>query len=223
MADGTLFIDYISGVAVHPPDAPLAFWGRYIGGHYQITPAEAAKLHAGNYKILVIYNGATNDPASVQGGLNEGRNDAQAALRAAAVLAIPAGLAIFVDVENRWAVTSDWIRGWAVAIAAAGYAPGYYCNPNPHSSVFSNVFCVASAAEPAVANSLLYSCNPCVKGNPNPYRPAAMQPTSPHCGPAPVVWQYAVLAYAPALNPATDNQFEVDVDCAQDSVSALLW
>ena len=225
MADGTVFRDYISAAAAAPPLSLLTFWGRYIGGHFQLSVAEAADLHAANFRILVIYNGATDSPGSVQGGLPEGQSDAQSAIAAAGLLPLPPGAALFVDIENTWLVTSDWIRGWASVVAASGFTPGFYCNPNPGSSVFSAAFCAAAALEPAVANSIVYSCNPTADGsvNPAPARPGAIGATSPNCGPAALVWQYAIKCYQPNLNPATDKQFQVDLDCADDSIAALLW
>ena len=221
MADGTLFIDYITRVATPPGGPSLSFWGRYIGGLYSITSGEAAFLQTRNFKILVIYNGA--GPGSVQGGLSAGQNDAAKAVKAAHALDIPAGRAIFADVENTWLPTPDWIKAWATSIAAAGYVPGYYCNPNPKDSTFCNQFCAAATQEPAVARSLIYSCNPCHLGAPSPPRPAAIQATIPSCGAAGVIWQYAVTCYPPSLNPETDRYFVVDLDCAQDSLSAILW
>lgn len=59
MANGTRFMDYIANCAVQGTDPELVFWGRYIGGQYSVTAAEAASLHANGINLLVIYNGAT--------------------------------------------------------------------------------------------------------------------------------------------------------------------
>jgi hypothetical protein len=226
MADGTVFYDYVNSCTVQDPLAPLAFWGRYIGKANGITAAEGAQLHTWGLRILVIYNATLNSPNSVQGGVPEGQNDAQIALQAAKALGIPTGVAIFADVENTWAVTSDWITGWATTIAAdpSGYVPGFYCNSNKANSVFAASYCtaVAAAVFPAFPNTLLYSCNPANQGAANFYRPGAVSPTATDCQ-TPTLWQYALSCYQPSLNPKTDPNFTVDLDCADDSLLAVMW
>jgi hypothetical protein len=226
MYDGTVFYDYINNCTVQPPLAPLAFWGRYIGKGNGITAAEATQLHTWGLRILVIYNATSNTGSSVQGGITQGQNDANKALTAAKALGIPGGVAIFADVENTWAVTSDWITGWATTIAgdAAGYVPGFYCNSNNNSSVFADQYCaaVAAAALPPFPNTLLYSSNPATNGAANFYRPGAVAPTATACQ-TPTLWQYAISCYKPSLDPATDANYTVDLDCADDGSLAIMW
>src|SRR5580704_10968080 len=93
--------------------AAPAFWGRYIGGHYSLTAVEAAFLNAAGCKILLIYNGTSNTAASVQGGFAEGQADANNAVAAAAALGVPPNTSVYADIEGGWAVTADWLCGWA--------------------------------------------------------------------------------------------------------------
>jgi hypothetical protein len=66
--DGTSrFASVVQRAGVAP-----AFWGRYIGATFALTPSEVTFLHSKSAKILVIYNGARNSQNSVQGGVAEG-------------------------------------------------------------------------------------------------------------------------------------------------------
>jgi hypothetical protein len=93
--DGSSGFDSVTQTAGASP----IFWGRYIGGNFAITAVEAAFLQAKACKILPVYNGTSNDAGSVQGGIAEGQADANDAADAAQALAVPAGVAIYADVE----------------------------------------------------------------------------------------------------------------------------
>jgi hypothetical protein len=211
----TLAFDAVTNRAGQPPE----FWGRYIGGNYSLTATEAAFLHAANCKILLTYNGTSNSAGSVQGGFAEGQQDAATAIAAAQALTVPAGTAIYADVEGDWNPTSDWIRGWATAVAAANFTPGLYCDPT-HGSTFDIAYCVASAAEPIVTGMYLWALHP----EPNPQCMAAgaapaFGPYTPSCGGNSFLWQYTEDCWEDLLGVRQG----IDMDQANDSAFNAMW
>ncbi len=205
-----LLYDYVRQLAGGMP----AFWGRYIGGRYSLTPAEVGFLHSRGCRILVVYNDTLNNPSSVQGGLAEGTADAQKAVQAAQTLAVPLNVCIFADIETGWPVSADWCKGWATGVKQSGYKAGFYGNPlRTNASCFSEPYGAAYNAEPALADSLIFSSEPepgcSTAGNAPPFAPS-----TPSCNVAgTVVWQYA------------ENCFsgQVDQDLAIDAGMAAMW
>jgi hypothetical protein len=214
--DGTVCFDSVTQRAGAAP----AFWGRYIGGFYAMTAAEATYLHGKGCSVLLVYNGTSNSAGSVQGGFAEGQADGNAAADAATALAVPPGIAIFADVEGSWTPTSDWLRGWATAVTARNFIPGMYANCTPGSN-FAQAYCVAQAAEPAVAGSLLWSMEPepaaaaCQAGaNAPPFAPA-----TPGCAANVVLWQYTEGCWEDTLG----NNAGIDMDVAMDTALTVMW
>ena len=205
-----LLFDYVRQLAGGMP----AFWGRYIGGRYSLTPAEAGFLHSRGSRILVVYNGTINNPSSIQGGLAEGSADAQKAILAAQTLGIPANVCIFADIETGWLLTADWCRGWAIAVQQSGYKAGFYGNPlQSNAHYFSEPYGFAYNSEPALVHSLVFSSEP-EPGCSTAGNAPAFAPSTPTCNPAgTVVWQYA------------ENCFsgQVDQDLAIDAGLAAMW
>jgi hypothetical protein len=205
-----LLFDYVSQLAGGMP----AFWGRYIGGRYSLTPAEAGFLHSRDCRILLVYNGTLNNPSSIQGGLAEGTADAQKAILAAQTLATPPNVCIFADIETGWPLTVDWCRGWAIAVQQSGYKAGFYGNPLQSNALyFCEPYCSAYSSEPALVNSLVFSSEP-EPGCSTAGNAPAFVPSTPSCNSAgTVVWQYA------------ENCFngQVDQDLAIDDGLAAMW
>jgi hypothetical protein len=184
-----------------------------------MTSAETAFLQGRGCKILPTYNGTSNTPGSVQGGFAEGQNDAGAAADAAQALGIPAGIAIYADIEGAWAVTSDWIRGWATAITARNFVSGLYGDCTP-GSTFEQAFCAAQAVEPTAATSFLWSMQP----EPGPQCRAAAAapaygPARPGCGGSVVLWQYTEDCWEDTLGVNAG----IDMDLAMDAAVAVMW
>lgn len=100
-------------------------WGRYLGDKEGvsagITPAEVELLQSNGVEILVIWN-RFNDAT----GLENGQNEARAAIRLARELGIPEGVAIFADIEPNYPVDSEFIKGWFNVMEASEYRPGIY-------------------------------------------------------------------------------------------------
>jgi glycoside hydrolase-like protein len=210
--DGTVCFDSVAERAGASP----AFWGRYIGARFAMDKAEAAFLHAKGCLVLPIYNGTSNTVGSVKRGLAEGQADANAAATAALTLGIPAGVAIYADVEGSWAVTSDWIRGWATGITARNFVSGLYGDCRP-GATFAQAYCAAQEVEPIVGGSLLWSMEP----EPNPQcQPAgnspAYAPAKPACGGTVVLWQYTENCWEDTLG----ENGGIDMNLAMDAALA---
>jgi hypothetical protein len=215
-ADGaTLAFDAVTAQAGATP----AFWGRYIVGNFVITSTEAAYLQGKGCKILLISNGPTNTAGSVQGGFAEGQSDGNAAADFASNLGVPAGVALYADIEGSWSPTSDWLRGWATAVNAKNYVSGFYANCTP-GSAFDQAYCTAKGAEPAVAGSLLWSMQP----EPNPQCQAAAAaptyaPAATSCNGLVVLWQYTEDCWEGLLGANAG----IDMDLAMDAAIAVMW
>lgn len=211
----TLF-DVITQKAGQAP----AFWGRYIGGRFALTRAEAQFLHNKNCKILIIYNGTHDTPASVQGGFQEGANDANKAISAAQALGVPEGVWIYGDLEASWKPTAEWFKGWSDTMLESQYggAGGVYGNPHPANSAnFNKPYCDAFASDPNMQGddaeaAYVFSSEPepgCTRAAGAP----AFAPDKPPCNPKTVIWQYA------------ENCFDglVDEDLANDAGFRSMW
>jgi hypothetical protein len=125
----TLF-DYVTDSLKRMP----SYWGRYIGGRYQITPDEADYIFErseGQCRILVVYNGTHDSKNSVQGNFDAGVRDANNAMLAAASVGVPGGVMIWGDVEGVWQPTAEWFQGWWDGMYKSPYAGmgGIYCRP----------------------------------------------------------------------------------------------
>ncbi len=211
-----MLFERLSALAGRAPE----FWGRYIGGHYSMTAAEARFLHGQGCRVLMIYNGAHDSAASVRGGYPQGVHDAQAAISSANALGVAAGTFIYADIESGWRVTADWIRGWSDTMydSEFGGAGGIYANPMPQNAPnFNNPYCQAFNADAKMRGlaghhgAYIYSSEPepgCGVPGPNRFAPA----TAP-CNPNTVVWQYAEGCYGGL----------VDQDLANDVGLWSMW
>jgi len=215
-ANGANAFDYVAQRAGVAP----AFWGRYIGGRFAVTSSEAAFLHGKGARILVTYNGATDSPDSVRGTFAEGQNDAGKAASGAMALHIPAGVAIYADIEGSWLVNPQWLEGWVAALAQKKYAPGFYGDCTP-TSPFAVSYCAARKANPALPASLLWSMEPelnsskCHAGSQAP----AYSPALPACGESAVLWQYSEGCWEDVMGVNAG----VDMDLAMDAAMAVMW
>lgn len=106
-----------------------AFWGRYLGGFYQIEPYEVQFLHERNCAIFLVYNGVV--AATVEQGYDSGVSQANIAINAAQSLNVPQQIGIFLDTERGWQISPDFLGGWSSTIRNSRYygAGGVYGNP----------------------------------------------------------------------------------------------
>lgn len=119
---GTLY-DYIAD-QIRAPE----FWGRYINWG-ETSHAAGKRLRSEeiryifqrsarggtNCKILIIYNGIRGQGGcQTRGrqGYHTGWMDAWKACAYARNIGVPAGVRIYGNIEGRWLVSRDWLRGW---------------------------------------------------------------------------------------------------------------
>ncbi|MDQ1143813.1 hypothetical protein QE429_000640 [Bacillus sp. SORGH_AS 510] len=99
--------------------------GRYIGDKQDVstglTSEEVAFLKKQGIKILPIYNHFT-DATTYQNGVEE----AKGAIALAKELGIPEGVVIYADIEPKYPVDAEFIRGWVETISSSAYKPGIY-------------------------------------------------------------------------------------------------
>ena len=214
--NGQTLFDRITQQAGQAPE----FWGRYIGSSFSLSTSEVQFLHGKNCRILVIYNGAHDSLTSVQGGFQEGVNDASRAISAAQTLGVAAGTWIYADIEAGWSPTGEWFKGWSDTMFHSQYggAGGIYGNPLPSNAVhFNTPYCAAFNSDPNMQGTggsaaLIFSSEPepgCTSAAAAP----TFAPSSPPCNPSAVIWQYA------------ENCFGglVDEDLADDTGFASTW
>lgn len=209
------------------------FWGRYVGGKFSVTKAEADfifKESDGKCRILVIYNGATNSTSSLQGGYNAGVHDAQKAIAGADAAGVPAGVMIYADIEPGWKTTSEWFKGWWDGMFRSKYAGmgGVYENPLPwnapnFSTPYINALKGDSAfifQDPPAKYRFLYSQQPqkgCVKPGDIKFGFHPAEPTG--LAGVTVLWQYAI----DCLKVGGSKWGLVDMDLADEQGYALMW
>jgi hypothetical protein len=100
-------------------------WGRYLGDKEGvsagITPEEVELLHSNDIQILPIWN-HFNDAT----GYENGKSEAEQAIKKAEELGIPEGVAIFADIEPSYPVDSEFIKGWHEVMSNSPYESGIY-------------------------------------------------------------------------------------------------
>ncbi|HEX3540492.1 MAG TPA: glycoside hydrolase domain-containing protein [Acidimicrobiales bacterium] len=195
-----------------------AFVGRYLvwDGGSTLGSDEAQYIHGQGVRILAII-----DPAPPAGGLTGAavaQAEASRGINQARLLGVPAGAALFRDVENTTQIDAAYIAGWAAAFAGSGYVPGIY--ENPSNSSFPSSYCSAVSSSPLAASIALWSDEPQVNADPRQTGVPAWNPYRPACQNSTVAWQYLIRSLFPA-GVAAPN---VDVDeFAASAAFSLLW
>ena len=194
------------------------FAGQYLGSD-TLTSADVQYLHTSGVSILVI-----DDPNHV---FTDGTADAQQAVVEARSIDVPAGTAIFRDVEASDPITKNYIISYYDAFQGSGYVPGFYENPNGGSDHPFNVqYCAAVNADAAIGSVPLWSSSP----EKNSYTPYASQapawtgsgfPGTPSCANNTVAWQYLEREVNSGSWPG--NAPTVDVDEFDTTYQRLLW
>lgn len=96
------------------------FWGRNLVGENCLTEEEIRFLHRQGCKIAAIYPASAPKETEKQGV-----QTAKEAGAAALALGIPAGTAIFFEIEEGEKVTSDFMKGFAKTLLSAKWTPGF--------------------------------------------------------------------------------------------------
>ena len=102
-------------------------WGRYLGegggAAAPLTQGEVAFLHQQDVGILLVFNDVDRQRLLTR---RNGEDAATLAVGEARALDAPTGVGVYADIERGWPVTSEWLIGWAQAVAAAGFVTGAY-------------------------------------------------------------------------------------------------
>ena len=215
------------------------FAGQYLvwGGETPLTSADAQFISSSGVAILLIDSPNQDFGEQTQGDPNpigpgpQGTADAQQAIAQAQSLGVPAGTAIFRDVEASSPITTDYIDYYYSAFQGSGYIPGFYENPNGDSNQpFNAQYCAAVQNNSGIGSVPLWSSSP----EKYSYTPYASQdpgwigngfpgtPTGPPipCANTTVAWQYSEddgNSNWPGDAPS------VDVDEFDSSYANLLW
>jgi hypothetical protein len=178
------------------------FFGRYAS---TLTSAEVNLAASRGFAILVLDDANGTDDEL---GYAKGESDAKSAIGSAEALGVPAGTAIFRDVEaNASSINVAYVEGYSDAMLASGrYEPGFYENPTTGS--FKGAFCGAVAANANYKSDYLDSSEPepnYPHGRTGPGAAPSWHPATPGCGGQTVVWQYAEPGKTGGLNLDTDE------------------
>ncbi len=96
------------------------FYGRYMNGDDCLTREEIEFLHEKGCKIAAIYASLDDKQTEEQGAILAKKADVHAL-----ELGIPEGTAIFLEIGEDETVTYEFMRGYARALMAEGYTPGF--------------------------------------------------------------------------------------------------
>ena len=189
------------------------FWGRYIGTGYQknMTRGEVNFARDHHLAILPIWFNF----CEAQNTHAWGEDQAHQAIAAAHDIGMPAGPAIFIDLEAIGSRScpepphlTELIKGWVDGFQGSGYKPGFYGHTAP-GDPWGPDYCAAVNQDPAVGDSFEWSYYPSLSGtSPRFNKPGPpFAPTPPPCRSHTVAWQYH-LQYSTApvdLDEATQD------------------
>lgn len=127
------------------------FWGRYIGGENALSKEEASFIRKAGCKIAPIFNGydkANENTITAE----QGAIAAKKAFIAASELGFRLGTIIFLEIDEKSNVASEYLQGFAESLLKDGYIPGFYANTDSKSSSFSHQFSRGHGNAPDVFN-----------------------------------------------------------------------
>lgn len=99
------------------------FYGRYLTGENCLTKSEIKSLHSKGCKIAPIYADNSAKLNEEQGAIMAKKIDVLAL-----ELGIPEGTAIFLEIGDSDNASRDFMRGFAKALMAEGFTPGFKAN-----------------------------------------------------------------------------------------------
>jgi photosystem II stability/assembly factor-like uncharacterized protein len=190
------------------------FVGRYLliqpDDGLPLTRDEAAFIRDQGTPILLITSPNQN--------FRDGTADARNAIKAAQILGVPAGRAIFRDVEYNDPITASYIEAYYKEFTSTSrYVPAFY--ETSDTGHFAGEFCKAVAAQGAIATgTALWASTPeYQRYDPHQASMPAWAPTPPPCDNNTTTWQYKQAGHLGTGYP------NVDVDEFLPSASKLLW
>lgn len=155
-----------------------AFWGRTLLGENCITEEEIDFLRSQDCKVLLIARDLSEATVS---GIN-GTKDALRAAEAARALGVPAGTAIFAQIEPHWSVNHNWMLSFAHTMVSNGYVPGFIGNTDSSKNFnFDRQYShyVQATKEVNAFGAVVMATEPKCKKVPAkwaPYCPSALEP-----------------------------------------------
>ncbi len=134
------------------------FYGRYLTGENGLTKKEIRFLHNKGCKIAAIYVDEGEKQTKEAGTVLAKKMDIRAF-----ELGIPEGTAIFLEIGDNEPVNRDFMKGYANALLAAGYTPGFKVNTDakyPFDREFSRGM---QSDKDVFAKCLIWAVAPTVK------------------------------------------------------------
>lgn len=199
---------------------PVA-WGRYLSGRFGLHRAEidfAARHDIVLYLLVPDANCsgcAGGDLCGNDRSPEQAARDAQQAIAAARALSIPAGAALFKDVEEISAchgeLTGNYLEAWFQRLQHSPYRPAFYGNATAQDYDFPRAYCAAARRDPVFRREVILAQDepePAI-GAPlatiGPANAPTFSPDRPNCAPRGMtkIWQYGE-----SLSP--DNLTDVD-------------
>ncbi len=185
-------------------------WGRYLGDKEGVsvglTKDEVNLLHSNEIKILVIWNHFTDAT-----GYENGKKEAQEAIKKAKELGIPEGVSIFADIEPSYPVDSEFIRGWSETMATSSYESGLYGVFDAKRNLYKAFEEAAAKDKNILENTYIWTAAPNVgitsEANAPQYQPEAPK-NSLVTG-----WQYGIDAKA----------CNIDTNLFKGKIMDVLW
>lgn len=182
------------------PDVVGRYLGTNSGTSTGLRKEEISILKKKGAKIIPIYNHFSNAT-----GYKNGVLEAQSAISLAKELAIPKGVVIYADIEPKYPVDAEFIRGWVETISSSPYKPGIY-------GVFLNGKQLSDAYNQAISKNMdlknetyIWTSNP-EAGTTKKQNAPEYKPNTPNFINA-VIWQYGMQG----------QQCNVDTDLIQSS------
>lgn len=231
-SSGPMNDEALSAVRAWYRGATPQVWGRYLTGSYSVTPAELAwaRSHRIYVDLLIPDHNCSrchrggdicgNDRTAAQA-----RENAAQALAAARALPVPAGAALFKDLEQVAACvgepTAAYLRAWFGAVKDSGYLVGMYGNSTTADYAFPRAYCEVLRTDPRLgAEVLLDATEPepdlgKPAGASGPHNAPPFRPATPPCAPrsATVIWQYG---------ESVDEDNYADIDQVRPDTPGLL-
>jgi hypothetical protein len=130
---------------------PTAVGGYLVGPYDTLTSAQVSFLEGKGAAMVLIYS------ADETSFTTQGASDAAAAVQAADNIGATGGVAIYIDIEASYTITSAFVNAWYSSLEKDGYIPGFYESSYKEagSGKFEYAFCGASSD--AISGSYLYS------------------------------------------------------------------
>lgn len=187
-----------------------AFAGRYLetkpGYSYGLTKEEIAFLHKHEVKVLTIYNQFHNAE-----GYEHGKAEANQAIKLANQLGIPAGVAIFADVEPTYSINDGFLKGWILTINHSKYQAGIYGVFRPYTSL-TNAYQALINKNITLHNKVVLWSSSTAQGVTKKGNAPDFNPSSPNEMNI-AIWQYGL----------EGKQCNIDTNLINSSTLKALW